>query len=69
MKRMLRIRTIKHLSQSELANRIGISRAQLARIEELKVDPRLSTVRKIAKGLNVSTCCLIGDDEIDNNIV
>lgn len=41
-----------HLTQKELAKRANISQALIARIEAGKVDPRVSTLKKILKVLN-----------------
>jgi predicted transcriptional regulator len=40
------------LSQSELADRVGISQPALSQIESGNNDPTLSTVRKIALEIN-----------------
>ncbi|MCK4335911.1 MAG: CBS domain-containing protein [Candidatus Aenigmarchaeota archaeon] len=42
-----KLRTERGLSQTELAKLAGISQAHIAKIENEKVDPRLSTVNKI----------------------
>lgn len=41
------------MSQYELADLSGLERSTLARIELGEVDPRISTLRKIAKALGV----------------
>ena len=43
------------LTQIDLANSVGISQAHIAKIENSKVDPRLSTVNKILKVLSSKT--------------
>jgi transcriptional regulator with XRE-family HTH domain len=46
-------RTIKGLSQKEIAISLGIDQAQYSRIESGKVEPTLSSLEKIADALNV----------------
>ena len=41
-----------HISQTEAADRIGISQQRLSAIERGKVDPRTSTIYKIMRGLD-----------------
>jgi transcriptional regulator with XRE-family HTH domain len=41
------------MTQAELAERCGTTQQQIARIETGAVDPRVSTVRRIAEALNV----------------
>lgn len=45
-------RTSLELTQSELAERAGVSQPLIARIEGGDVDPRLSTLRRIVEALN-----------------
>jgi transcriptional regulator with XRE-family HTH domain len=47
------VREERHLLQRELADQAGIPVRTLGRIERGEVDMRLSTLRKIAKALNV----------------
>lgn len=42
------------LSQTELANRVGIHRVSLARLESGTAEPKATTVRSIAAALGVS---------------
>ncbi|BFU96793.1 MAG: hypothetical protein NTNFB02_35150 [Nitrospira sp.] len=44
-----------------LANMSGVALATLVRIEGSGYDPRLSTLRKLAKALEVSVAELIGE--------
>jgi len=46
-----KLRTEAKLTQQQLANLVGISQAHIAKIENEKVDPRLSTVKKILQVL------------------
>lgn len=43
-----------HLSQEELADRCGVHRTYIGSIERGEKSPTLTTIEKIAKGLNVS---------------
>lgn len=56
-------RNEKGLTQEELAHLIGIDRGQLSKIESGMVDPRLSTVIKIIKALNVEVTDLLNDKD------
>jgi transcriptional regulator with XRE-family HTH domain len=47
------------VTQEELAERTGISRATISRIETGQQRPRISTVRKLAAALNVPPEALI----------
>ena len=49
--RALRERSL--LTQAELAEAASMSRDQVSRIERDEVDPRFSTIRKLAKALGV----------------
>mgnify|MGYP003381610528 CR=1 FL=1 len=49
------LRLQKGWSQAELAKRADTSQPHIARLELGRVDPQLSTVRKIAKALGVTT--------------
>ena len=58
------LRTHSGISQAELArvvwlNRHAVSQSYISRIELGHVDPRLSTVRSIARGLHVKTWQLV----------
>ena len=48
-----RLRTLNALTQVELAQRAGLTTAAVARIERDEAEPRPSTLRKLAKALNV----------------
>jgi transcriptional regulator with XRE-family HTH domain len=41
------------LTQEELGEAAGVSRDQISRIERNEVDPRFSTIRKLAKALDI----------------
>jgi DNA-binding XRE family transcriptional regulator len=54
MKRRLReVREAHFLSQEELANRAGLARFSVSRIENGRVRPRLWTIRRLAETLGV----------------
>ena len=42
------------LTQRELAEKVGMSRGQINRIEQGVHEPRFSTIRKLAEALSVS---------------
>ncbi|MDO4585590.1 MAG: helix-turn-helix transcriptional regulator [Planctomycetia bacterium] len=50
-RQLLLARSQKHLTQEELANRIGIQRSSLARLESGNYNPSLCFLKKVAKGL------------------
>ena len=45
------LRTALHMTQSQLAGRAGLPQSHVARIESGRVDPRLSTLRKVLGAL------------------
>jgi len=47
------------LTQEQLAEKAGISRGYLARLETARQDPKLSTLEKIAKALKVDVAKLL----------
>lgn len=59
-------RTIKSISQGELAERTGIGQGRLSRIENGKVEPGLLTIEKIAEGLGISASELLIDSSSEN---
>jgi transcriptional regulator with XRE-family HTH domain len=48
-----RLREDTLLTQAELGEAAGVSRDQVSRIERDEVDPRFSTIRKLARALEV----------------
>ena len=56
-----RQRIRKALTQEELARKAGLTTASVARIERNETEPRMSTLRKLAKSLGVDPSELIGD--------
>jgi transcriptional regulator with XRE-family HTH domain len=51
--RLKELRERNLLTQAELGAAAGVSRDQVSRIERDEVDPRFSTIRKLARALNV----------------
>ena len=51
--RLKELREHNLLTQAELGVAAGVSRDQVSRIERDEVDPRFSTIRKLARALNV----------------
>ena len=56
-------RTLRTLTQVELAKKAGMSQAALVRIEKNQADPHVSTIRKLANALEVSPEQLILDGQ------
>jgi len=59
MKKVVAIRKKKKLSQRALADLSGINQVTIARIETGVFDPRLSTLRALAKALKVKIADLV----------
>ena len=51
--RLREVRISKFMTQAELAEAAGIHQDQVGRIERDEVEPRLSTIRKLAAALGV----------------
>ncbi len=67
-KRLRAIREGMKLSQSEFAERVGISQAAISQFEDSKRVPSMATLQKIASSLSISVAHLVkeeveGDDE------
>ena len=52
--RLKALREQRGMTQEQLAERAGISRGYLARLETARQDPRLSTLERLAKALRVN---------------
>ena len=61
MKSLKAIRNAQGLSLRKLGEQAGVSYVALARIEAGIYDPRLSTLRKVARVLKVTVAQVIGD--------
>ena len=59
--RLREIRETQGMSQRWLADLAGITQAALFRLETGETDPRLSTLRQIAKALGVTVGEIIGE--------
>jgi len=53
-KNLKRIRTEKSISQSDIANSLGVSRGFISNIENGKTNPTLATIARLAKAVGVS---------------
>jgi transcriptional regulator with XRE-family HTH domain len=62
---VLVLRARRNISQKELASRAGMSQPRIAEIESGEANPRLSTVKKIAKALGVTAGQLLTEDGVD----
>ena len=56
-----RQRVRKALTQAELARKAGLTTASVARIERNETEPRMSTLRKLAKSLDIDPAELVGE--------
>jgi transcriptional regulator with XRE-family HTH domain len=59
--RLKNLRIRRALTQQELAERASISTNALNRIELNKAEPHMSTLRKLAKALDVDPTQLVGE--------
>jgi len=57
--RVKRLRERRDMTQEQLAERAGISRTYLARLETARQDPTLGTLEKLAKALKVKVTELL----------
>ncbi len=53
-------RTLKALTQAQLAEQAGVTTATVARIERDEIEPRMTTLRKLADALDVEPAELVG---------
>lgn len=58
-----RERYAKTLTQADLAKKAGLTAATLANIENDRVDPHVSTIRKLSDALGVEPRVLLEDGE------
>ena len=59
--RLKKQRTLRALTQAQLADRAGVTTATVARIERDEIEPRMTTLRKLAQGLDVDPATLVGE--------
>jgi transcriptional regulator with XRE-family HTH domain len=57
-----KIRTREALTQRDLSERTGLTITAISRIEKNRVEPRLSTVRKLANALGVHPSQLMEEE-------
>jgi transcriptional regulator with XRE-family HTH domain len=57
--RLKRHRTRRALTQAKLAERAGVTTATVARIERDEIEPRMTTLRKLAHALEVDPAELV----------
>ena len=62
LRRLRRRRLEAALTQQQLADRAGISRNALVRLETLRTEPRPPTLRRLADALDTTPVDLIGPD-------
>jgi transcriptional regulator with XRE-family HTH domain len=58
--KLRKIRKARKLTQGQLAERAGVTREYIARLEAGRYDPTLSTIEKLAKALRVKVNDLVG---------
>lgn len=68
-KKLKRYRTKRHLSLSELSEHSSISKSLISQIERSVVNPSISTVRGLAKGLGIPVFLLFLDDDPNADLV
>lgn len=70
-KRLLELRKAKNLSQTELAEQLGIHKNVLGKYEREEVKPSIDIAVKVAEFMEVSLDYLVGkvDNELDKSIV
>jgi transcriptional regulator with XRE-family HTH domain len=59
--RLRDLRVRRALTQEELANKADVGTNTVARLERNETEPHMSTLRKLARALNVDPSELIGD--------
>jgi XRE family transcriptional regulator, fatty acid utilization regulator len=57
--KLKRYRTRRALTQAQLAERAGVTTATVARIERDEIEPRMTTLRKLAQALGVDPAELV----------
>ncbi len=60
--RLRKQRTRRALTQAELAERSSVTTATVARIERDEIEPRMTTLRKLADALGVDPAELVGNE-------
>jgi transcriptional regulator with XRE-family HTH domain len=63
--RLYKTRKIRHLSQTELGERVGLSRRMISHYEgDAPEGPPITTLKKMAEALNVSVSYLLGESTL-----
>jgi transcriptional regulator with XRE-family HTH domain len=57
--RIVKLRKDRRMTQQQLADKAGISREFLNRLERARMDPSLTTLEKLAKALRVKVADLV----------
>jgi predicted transcriptional regulator len=60
------MRKNKNITQGELANKVNVTQAQIARVENYSYSPTLKTITKIASGLDLKLAFV---DKTTNKLV
>ena len=60
--RIKKIRLEKHMTQKQLAEKIGFSPVNISQLENRDREPNMATLRKIAEALNVDVSELVGEE-------
>ena len=55
------MRTRRLLTQVQLAEKSGVNQVTIARIERNQVDPRFSTMRRLARALDIDPTKFLGE--------
>jgi len=55
------VRTRRLLTQVQLAEKSGVNQVTIARIERNQVDPRFSTMRRLARALDIDPTKFLGE--------
>ena len=66
--KLIELRKARQLTQSELAEKLGMSTSGIAYYEATSKNPRLTTIQKIADFFNVSPDFLLSDVDANKNI-
>jgi transcriptional regulator with XRE-family HTH domain len=66
MRKVKELRDRKHLSLKQLEARSGVDSSLINRIENGKVTPRVDTILKLARALEVSVDELLSDFELNS---
>ncbi len=61
--RLREVRESQFLTQGELAERSGVSRQTINRLEGGEIEPRFKTIRQLAQALGVEQRRLIGEEQ------